>query len=62
MDSHCFTSFEAQEFDNTCIWKISEMIHCVQKLILAREEKGGSTASQKATYVASVGHCHSENI
>ena len=34
---------------------ISEIIHCVQKLMLTREENGGSTASQKATSIAALG-------
>ena len=46
---------QAQDFDKTCILEISEIIHCVQRPILSREEKGGSTASQKATSIAAVG-------
>ena len=34
---------------------ISEIVHCVQTLILSRKEKGGSTASQEATFIAAVG-------
>ena len=48
--------FEAQEFDNNCILKISEIIHCVQTFILSRKEKGGNTASHTATSIASVRH------
>ena len=34
---------------------MSEIIHCTHILILSREEKGGNTASQKATSIAAVG-------